>query len=115
MKIENIIKRLEKGGLLKKDGTLVSRKNMLWSLERMAQGKREHPIYWSGRPSNLTLAGENHMCYIQEWCLAFNWAYKQGNDAPRGGRNGEYIELEPKSRKRASEIIREIKNYFQNN
>lgn len=83
-------RRLEAAGLFTKKGDLNARYSSI--IEHLAAGlDKFHPIRWhrNGRRHQLEDKGGN----IRRVLEALRLSYVEGNDAPRGGREGDYIEI----------------------
>lgn len=88
--------RLEAAGLFTKKGDLNARYSSI--IEHLAAGlDRFHPCCWhrNGRRHQLEDKGGN----IRRVLEALHLSYIEGNDAPRGGREGDYIEITPAARR----------------
>ena len=65
-------------------------------IKAFLSGGKMHTSKWSGRRNcNLAMTEEfRELGRISRSCDAFWWsAFERGNDAPRGGRNGDFIKL----------------------
>lgn len=106
MKRETIEKRIEKN-LMTKEGELMKKYSepLDWLKN---SGSRRHPCRWhkSGRHLNL----EDKSGIYTEMLKALGIDYTTGNDAPRGGAEGFYIELTPKGLRQ----VKEFQAYYKN-
>lgn len=62
--------------------------------------ERVHPYSWSGSARHMKLQGDD---YIREAMDLIGIDYTTGNDAPRGGAEGRYIELTKKGLQQSKE------------
>lgn len=110
MKKETIIKRMENAGLTKKDGSLQVKycdSTLRTYLGHLANGQRIHPMFWTGTARTKTLVTTKYE-RMRDILGALRIEYKLGNDAPRGGMTGEYIELTDKGRRVLRESIESL-------
>ena len=109
MKEQTIINRLEKGGFLRKDGMPKAvAYNATFIFEKMSRGMKFRPFYW--RNNYTKLEGKAKYDNVTRLLLCLRIPYVDGNDAPRGGITGNYVEIKKGARKRLAEIVNIIRN-----
>lgn len=106
MKRETIEKRIAEHLMTKKGELMKKYSEPLWWLKN--SGNRTYPRRWhkSGRHLNL----EDKTKDFTEMLKYLGIDYTTGNDAPRGGAEGFYIELTPKGLRQ----VKEFQAYYQN-
>lgn len=57
------------------------------------RGNRIYPIYYSG--SGRYIKSVDNTYYIKRFLELAGMKYKSGNDAPRGGKVGQYLQVSP--------------------
>ena len=98
------IKRLSTAGIIKKDGAIAQRYGI--ALTRIMRGYDCH-CYWLRSGSRYSLDDKDYNKYI-EVCEALGLKYIKGNDAPRGGVDGNFVKILKSELKKVKNI--EIKN-----
>ena len=92
MKNETLVKRLKKQGMLTTKGKLIQwYKNEDFRLNSIAEGYRIHPFYWTYSCGKNKLLGDTTFERLRDFITALGCSVECGNDAPRGGKSGEYI------------------------
>lgn len=106
MKRETIEKRIGENLMTKKGELMKKYGEPLWWLKY--SGNRHHPCRWhkSGRHFNL----EDKTKDFTDMLKALGIDYTTGNDAPRGGAEGFYIELTAKGKRQ----VKEFQAYYKN-
>lgn len=64
-------------------------------IQTLSEGKkvvRVHPKFWTGSPRHMSLCESAWWSYI-DLCKEFGLKYVTGNDAPKGGVTGDFIEI----------------------
>lgn len=97
MKAETLQKRIEER-LFTKAGRLAKRYETLVDDVLLRPKAKHHLLEWrySGGYVNMNFGTFNG---VVDGLKLLNLSYEMGNDAPRGGKNGDYILLTPKSQK----------------
>lgn len=104
MKKETIMGRLAKGGWLKKDGHVkASVTSMHYYLQFLAKGLRYHPLTWGSGWSSLE--GQSKYDNMVRLLTSLRIPFTEGNDAPKGGITGRYIEVKASARRRLGDMI----------
>lgn len=105
--------------MIKKDGTVSARysdevriifREIVQATEKGRKSFRVHPKMWTGTRRHLTLVDNTHR--YKDILEALGLAYVAGNDAPRGGAEGDYIEAFIDGRNRAVQTIRKRSDEF---
>lgn len=79
-----------------KSGTLNKHySNALSGSRFVFKTKRIYPCYWSGSGNYINL--KDYTVYVTNLLSCLGYKYSLGNDAPRGGRQGDYIQVSPKA------------------
>lgn len=100
MKAETIKKRMEKAGWFTKAGAVRSnRERALWVVT-YPDYVRWHFTFWDRKGRTLRDYLTDVVIGLREIGIDF----RTGNDAPRGGREGDYIELTQKGRRQVREF-----------
>lgn len=60
------------------------------AFETMRKGRKIYPYSWSMHTGYCTLQGESYANKVIEIAICLGITLSFGNDAPRGGREGEY-------------------------
>lgn len=110
MKRETIKKRL--APVLKKDGTpTVKLENSVYYLSRLSLGDKVHFLAWTRNRGHHQIFGRERMDYVTNVLDLLKVKYSVGNDAPKGGLTGVYVEVERKHTKKLMEAIATIQNW----
>lgn len=88
--------------LTTKDGALKKRYEHIWAFILHA-GTRYHGKTWRRSGRHVTLEDSRHRA-LREALDLLGLDYATGNDAPRGGAEGDYIELAPKGLRQTREL-----------
>lgn len=99
MRRETIEKRIAQH-LTSKAGKIYSKYQNPLNWLRLGR-ERVHPCRWQHSGRHYTLNDKSE--YYFEMLKALGIDYTTGNDAPKGGAEGFYIELTPKSRRQVKE------------
>ena len=83
------------------------RKDAELTLKLLQYGGRIYPCYYSGKGRFSTKAGGT--CKTEHYLTKLGIDYTLGNDSPRDGWSGNYIELSKKGEKQVSKYRAEIK------
>ena len=65
-------------------------------IDVMSQNKTYHPLRWVKNGRHFGASGENNVRKLKELCKALGIELLWGNDAPRGGMDGDYVYLNKK-------------------
>lgn len=80
-----------------KQGTLNKRFiRAVENIKMMAQGKHFRPFRWLRSKRHCNLKGANDMQYTELLCKNLGIELLRGNDAPRGGFEGEFMYMSKK-------------------
>lgn len=95
MNTQTFIKRIncaytQKGTLNKRFSGAIS------NIKIMAQGKQYHPFRWVKSKRHFGVSGESEANNTKTLCNALGLELMWGNDAPRGGIEGNFIYLSKK-------------------
>lgn len=103
MKSTTLQKRIEKN-LFTAKGTLVCRYSFLddFLIRGIWHGKR-----YTGRGRHLSLSTTQYLAAI-EICEALQLDFELGNDAPRGGKEGDFVKLTAKGQRQIKEYVKEL-------
>ena len=103
MKTETLIKRMNDRRMLTKTGKLIAwYEKVEWRLDALANGKRIYPFVWSHTQGRNKLEGYDVYNKIYDYICSV----ELGNDAPKGGKEGDYIGVPKKE-------IRKFKGWLQ--
>lgn len=72
------------------------------NVEKVLLGERYHGAGYSGRGRYTSKANGDHFAVLQGLRL-IGVDFVEGNDAPRGGWSGQYVELSPKGKRQVAE------------
>lgn len=109
MKAKTIIKRIDANFLTQKGELKVryeSAVNFVMSGRTVLHGKR-----WSSRGQSLSTNDNDRLWELLD---LLGVDYVTGNDAPRGGVEGDYIRITKKGQKQVAEIVKLYKEYSLN-
>jgi hypothetical protein len=116
MKRETLVKRLNKQGMLTTKGKLIQwYKNEEYRLESLAKGDCIHPFYWTYNCGRNKLMGDATFERICHFITAFGCSVQHGNDAPRGGKSGEYICVSEKEMRKFKGWLKVYKSMVSDN
>jgi hypothetical protein len=89
LKVMKPLKKEYRDEILKKDGSIKSiyRK----TITDIFVGTKVYPKRWAGSGSHISLS--NRWDYCINLIKGLGYTYKVGNDAPRGGVEGDYIKI----------------------
>lgn len=89
LKVMKTLKKEYRDEILKKDGSIKSiyRK----TITDIFVGTKVYPKRWTGSGSHISLS--NRWDYCINLIKGLGYTYKVGNDAPRGGVEGDYIKI----------------------
>lgn len=103
MNNETMIKRLTKAGMITKAGRLhLKYYSPVREIGELAKGDRRHLLSWGHKFGSLNDTLHRNTRALLD---ALMIGYKVGNDAPKGGVTGTYIELTASGRKVAKTCI----------
>lgn len=105
MKAATLRKRID-ARLTTKDGALKKRYEHIWAFILHA-GTRYHGKTWRRSGRHVTLEDSRHRA-LREALDLLGLDYATGNDAPRGGAEGDYIGLTPKGLRQTRELREEL-------
>ena len=105
MKAATLRKRID-ARLTTKDGALKKRYEHIW-LFILHAGTRYHGKIWRRSGRRVTLEDSKYRA-LREALDLLGLDYATGNDAPRGGAEGDYIELTPKGLRQTRELREEL-------
>jgi len=84
------IKKLQKAGLITSKGTLNSHViNALRCSKKDYEQNKFYPFHWTGIGKSAT----DYTFRVLEIITALGYKIVRGNDAPKGGQNGNFIEV----------------------
>lgn len=72
-------------------------------------GKRVYNYYTTGSGRYTKITSSNPETYLKEWGIDF----ETGNDAPRGGQLGNYIQLTAKGKRQTANYRNELRKVFE--
>lgn len=99
MKETTIRKRLS--AFFNKNGEMkMSLNNVLYNLQKLSEGKKTHCLSWTYNSGKYKLIGNEIEDRIRLILVSLNIDFEMGNDAPRKGADGSYIEVTKPSQKR---------------
>lgn len=98
MKASTLQKRID-SNLRTKGGAIAVR---YANVEKVLLGERYHGAGYSGRGRYTSKANGDHFAVI-EGLRKIGVDFVEGNDAPRGGWSGQYVELSPKGKRQVAE------------
>lgn len=105
MKAATLRKRIA-SRLTTKGGVLRKKYEPIW-LFILHAGTRYHGKTWRRSGRHVTLEDSRHRA-LREALDLLGLDYATGNDAPRGGAEGDYIELTPKGLRQTRELREEL-------
>lgn len=97
MKASTLQKRID-SNLRTKGGAIAARYT---NVEKVLLGERYHGAGYSGRGRYTSKANGDHFAVI-EGLRKIEVDFIEGNDAPRGGWSGQYVELSPKGKRQVA-------------
>lgn len=79
------------------------------NVEKVLMGNRYHGAGYSGHGRYISKANGDHFAVI-EGLRKIGVDFVEGNDAPRGGWSGQYVELSPKGKRQVAEWAKDRKD-----
>lgn len=104
--MKNLKKRIENS--YNANGTQPKNKSFESALA-VISGKRVYNYYTTGSGRYTKITSSNPETYLKEWGIDF----EVGNDAPRGGQLGNFIQLTAKGKRQTSNYRNELKKAFE--
>lgn len=98
MKANTLQNRID-SNLRTKGGVIAAR---YANVEKVLLGERYHGARYSGRGRYTSKTNGDHFAVIEGLCK-IGVDFVEGNDAPRGGWNGQYVELSAKGKRQVAE------------
>lgn len=104
MKVQTLKERIENKLFTKKGEIAVKYANIY---EFIRKAKRFHGCEWNGSARHMRLSDAQHRNLCEALRL-IGVDYVTGNDAPRGGATGTFVELTPKGKRQTAELRKEL-------
>lgn len=104
MKAQELKNRISEK-LSTKSGEIANKYHHLYEFIRKAE--RFHGCSWNGSARHMTLSDAKHRNLV-EALTKIGVDYVIGNDAPRGGMAGTYVELTAKGKRQTAELRKEL-------
>lgn len=93
MRTKTFINRIKDVAMTKRGKIAVRYLDAITTIEDMAKGHTRYPYYWARNAGRFRLDGEtevgNTVVLLGKLGIKLSW----GNDAPRGGKEGDYMYL----------------------
>lgn len=102
MVLKTLQTRLNRLGALKKNGMLAYKySKVLYGVSMIGKHGKYHFRQWYKNGGTFSLTGTDREALACDLLyIVFGVDYKSGNDSPRGGQEGYYIEISPRSKKK---------------
>lgn len=113
MRTNTFINRIKDVAMTKRGKIAVRYLDAISTIEYMANGKAMYPYHWSRNAGRCRLDGEtevgNTVVLLGKLGIKLSW----GNDAPRGGKEGDYMYLAKAEIKKLKDVefIKIYENY----
>ena len=110
MKAETIKKRLVPE--LKKDGTPTQKlENSVFWLARLSLGERVHFLSWNRSKGHMNILGRERQDFVTKVLDLLKVKYTIGNDSPRRGATGEYVEVQKQHTTKLKQAVATIQDW----